>query len=258
MNILAMLLLAAVHLTPSELIWRAAGPPYPAGVQIVVLDGAPDNGPSTVRLRLPAGTKLTQASRARNAGVTVLSGSVEMDKNVFGAGSYFAAGPFEGDVVATEESVVQVTSDGVWMRGESAHIPSAEVVVPSRSDAAEVTVIDATPASYSDVTAATTIHVRVHYVIKDFKPGEYNLSPMFESTRPGVTVSAPAKVTNGTRPYAITAASGDMTLDVPVGDLIANENVAKPLRMWIYLLHKTGERTSRPVVRTSTATYTVK
>jgi len=256
MSILAILFLAAVHLTPSELIWRAAGPPYPAGVQIVVLDGAPDNGPSTLRLRLPAGTKLTQASRARNAGVTVLSGSVEMDKNAFGAGSYFGAGPFEGDIVATEESVVQVTSDAPWLRGESAHIPSAEVVVPSRSDAADVTIIEATPASYSDVTAATTIHVRVHYVIKDFKPGEYNLSPMFESTRPGVSVSAPSR--GAQRPYAITAASGDMTIDVPVGSLLANENVAKPLHMWIYLLHRTGERTSRPIVRTSTATYNVK
>jgi len=258
MTILTLLFAVAVHLTPSDFIWRAAPPPYPAGVQIVVLEGAPDNGPATVRLRLPAGTKLTQASRARNASVTVLSGSVKIDNEVFAAGSFFVAGVFDGDIVATEESVVQVSSDGAWMRGAPPQIPSVETTVPSRSDTGELTIIEATPASYSDVTAASTIHVRVHYVIKDFKPGEYNLEPMFESTRPGVTISAPSKAKTATRPYAITTPSGDMTMDIPVGDLIARGNVAEPLHMWIYLLHKTGERTSRPVLRTTTATYKVK
>jgi hypothetical protein len=261
MTLLALLFAVAIHITPQELVWRAAPPPYPAGVDIAVLESAPREGQMTVRLRLPNGTKLTQSSRVRNGSVTVLSGNVTIDHDAFGPGAFFVAGVFDGDLTATEESIIQVTSEGAWLKAQPPMMPGAESAVPLRSDDAELTLIDATPASYADVTNATTIKVRVHYAVKDFKAGDYNLSPMFESTRTGVTVSAPVKAPAGTvpaPPYPLTAASGDMTIEVPVGELLARATVAKPLHMWIYLLRKTGEHSSRPLVRTVTVTYNVK
>jgi len=262
MNLLLLLFSVAIHVTPSDIVWRAAPMPYPPGVQMVVLNGTPEGGQSTIRLRLPAGTKLTQAARSRDAGITVLSGSVTVEKDVFPPGSFFVVNVFNGDITATEESIIQVTSDGPWMKGELPQLPSGESLVPTRSDDAEVSIIDATPPSNNEVTAESTIKVRVKYSVKNFKPGDYSLSSMFESTRPGVTVSAPVKVPAGSppplRPNILTAEKGEMTLDVAVRDLLARDNVARPLHMWIYLLHRTGEHSSRPVVRTPTLVYNVK
>lgn len=261
MNVLAILLAIGLHITPSDLIWRAAPPPYPAGVQIAVLQGS-EYAAGTVRLRLPAGTKLSKATRARSASVTVLSGNVNVGNDAFPPGSFFVVSVFDDDITAAVDSIIQVTSDGPWLNGSATQLPGAESTVPTRSDEAELTLIDASPPSYADVTSETIIHVRVHYAVSKFVADRYHLMPMFESTRPGVTISAPvrAATTGGAppRPYAVTAASGDITIDVPAGELLAKDRIATPLHMWIYLLRRTSEKTSEPVVRTPTMVYNVK
>jgi len=144
--------------------------------------------------------------RARPANVTVLSGSVAVDGYTFPAGSYFTITPFAGDLAATEESVIQVTGDGPWLKGAFEAAPPVEA--------------------------------------------------MFESTRAGMTIGVP-KTTTGPQ-YPLTAASGEMTIEVPLELVIAHENIAKPLRMWIFLLRKTGEKSTRPVARTPTVVLNVK
>ena len=124
----------------------------------------------------------------------------------FPAGSYFTITPFAGDLDATEESVIQVTGDGPWLKGAFEAAPPVEA--------------------------------------------------MFESTRAGMTIGVP-KTTTGPQ-YPLTAASGEMTIEVPLELVIAHENIAKPLRMWIFLLRKTGEKSARPVARTPTVVLNVK
>ena len=247
-----------VHVTPDNVVFRAAPPPFPAGAQLAVLEGKPgESFPYALRLRLPAGTTLTQATRARPASVTVLSGSVTVDGSAFPAGSYFTITPFGGDLVATEESIVQVSGDGPWLKGALDAAPSVEATIPERSEDADLQLIDTTPPSSSDVTAETTVRVRVRYSVRDFQPNVYKLEAMFESTRAGASVGVPT--TNpAAAPYALTSPSGEMTIDVPLARLLAQSNAAKPLHMWIFLLRKTGDRTSRPVVRTPTVVFNVK
>jgi hypothetical protein len=245
------------HITPDTIVWRAAPPPFPAGSQLVVLEGKPaDSFPFALRLRLPAGTKLTQASRARTASVTVLSGSVAVDGYTFPAESYFTITPFAGDLAATEESIIQVTGDGPWLKGAFDAAPPVEATIPMRSDDADLQLLEATPASNGEVTATTTVRVRVRYNVRDFQPDLYKLEAMFESTRPGVTMGAP-KTTTATQ-YPLTAASGEMTIEVPLDRVVAHANIAKPLHMWIFLLRKTSEKSARPVARTPTIVLNVK
>src|SRR6266498_2286518 len=62
---------------------------------------------------------------------------------------------------------------------------------------------------------------------------------------PGTTVSAPTTSQSMARPYPLTSAAGEMTIDVPVSGLLASTTVARPLHMWIFLLRRTSDRTSR-------------
>src|SRR5207244_2095132 len=121
----------------------------------------------------------------------------------------------------------------------------------------ELVLIDTAPPSSSEVTAETTVQVRVRYNVRNFQPDTYRLEAMFESTQAGSTVGVPTTKPSVAR-APLTSASGEMTLDVPLARLLAQSNVAKPLRMWVFLLRKTGERTSRPVVRTPTVVFNVK
>jgi len=245
------------HVTPDAIVWRAAPPPFPAGVQLAVLEGKPaESFPFALRLRLPAGTKLPQATRARPANVTVLSGSVAVDGYTFPAGSYFTITPFAGDLDATEESIIQVTGDGPWLKGAFEAAPPVEATIPTRSENADLQLLETTPASNGDVTAATIVRVRVRYNVRDFQPDLYKLEAMFESTRSGMTIGVP-KTTTATQ-YPLTAASGEMAIEVPLARVITHENIAKPLRMWIFLLRKTGEKSARPVARTPTVVLNVK
>lgn len=245
------------HVTPADVVWKAAPPPFPAGAQLAVLEGKPGEPlPYALRLRLPAGTKIAQAMRARAASVTVLSGSVSVDGAAFPAGSYLTITPFAGDLAASEESVIQVTGQGPWLKGALDAAPPTEAAVPVRSDEADLQLIESTPASPADVIAGMTLHVRVRYSVRDFQPNVYKLDAMFESTRAGMTVSAPQKTTAAL--YPLTTASGEMTIDVPLERVVAQNNIAKPLRMWIFLLRKTGAQTARPVVRTPTLVFNVK
>jgi hypothetical protein len=247
-----------VHVTPDNVVFRAAPPPFPAGAQLAVLEGKPgESFPYALRLRLPAGTALTQATRAKPASVTVLSGSVTVDGSAFPAGSYFTITPFAGDLVASEESVVQVSGEGPWLKGALDVAPSVEATIPVRNENADLQLIDTTPPSSSDVTAETVVRVRVRYNVRDFQPNLYRLDAMFESTRAGASVGVPT-TTPGAAPYALTSASGEMTIDVPLNRLLTFTNVARPLHMWIFLLRKTGERTSRTVVRTPTVVFNAK
>lgn len=243
-----------VHVTPADVVWHAAPPPFPAGAQLAVLEGKPGEPfPYALRLRLPAGTKITHAMRSHPATVTVLSGSVTADGTAFPSGSYFTITPFAADLVATEESVIQVSGEGPWLKGLLEVAPPVEATIPVRSDDAELALIETTPPPSSEVTAETTARVRIRYNVRNFQPNTYRLDAMFASTQPGASVGAPT-----TTRSTLTSASGEMTLDIPMARLIAQSNVAKPLRMWIFLLRKTGERTSRPVVRTPTVVFNVK
>ena len=65
-----------VLLGEEDLTWQAGPPSIPPGAEFVVLEGVPsEEGPFTMRLRLPAGYEIAPHSHTGIEHITVLSGS---------------------------------------------------------------------------------------------------------------------------------------------------------------------------------------
>jgi quercetin dioxygenase-like cupin family protein len=97
----------------------------PAGAEVAVLEGDPKGeGLFTMRVRLPAGSKLAPHWHPRPERVTVLSGSIGIGYGevfepaklrLFRAGSYYMTPPEVRHFGACfEETVVQITTHGPW------------------------------------------------------------------------------------------------------------------------------------------------
>lgn len=115
----------AIQVPVDQITWRAAGPNLPAGTMAAVLEGDPKKeGLFTMRLRVPAGTKLAPHWHPRDERVTVLEGTVMVG---FGdvadekSGSRFTAGSFYVNPAMShhyvwfpEQSIIQITAMGPW------------------------------------------------------------------------------------------------------------------------------------------------
>ncbi len=115
----------AIQQRAEQLRWQPGPPALPPGVRLVVLEGDPKKEALfTMRLKVPAGTRLPPHTHPRDERVTVLSGRVgvgfgrefaEQALRYFDAGGYYVnpAGVAHF-VVFAQESVVQITTLGPW------------------------------------------------------------------------------------------------------------------------------------------------
>ncbi|MGH8529025.1 MAG: cupin domain-containing protein [Nevskiales bacterium] len=115
----------AIQHAAEQMQWQAGPAALPPGTQLMVLEGDPKGaGLFTLRLKVPAGTRLPPHTHPRDERVTVLSGRVGVgfgerfdDKALrfFDAGSYYL-NPAELPhfVLFPIESVVQITGIGPW------------------------------------------------------------------------------------------------------------------------------------------------
>ena len=115
----------AIQLQPDAVSWNPASAAMPPGTQIAVLEGDPKAQRFfTIRLKVPAGSRLAPHWHPRDERVTVISGSVQVgfgDAIDEAATAKFAAGGFYVNpanshhfVLFPEDSVVQVTGIGPW------------------------------------------------------------------------------------------------------------------------------------------------
>jgi hypothetical protein len=114
-----------LQVQPEALAWRAGNPTMPPGTQVAVLEGDPKAaGMFTIRLRIPAGSRLAPHWHPRDERVTVLEGLVavgfgdvvnEAALMRFGAGAFYV-NPASSHhyVLFPETSVVQITGQGPW------------------------------------------------------------------------------------------------------------------------------------------------
>jgi quercetin dioxygenase-like cupin family protein len=105
--------------------WLSGPPGLPAGTRVMRLEGDPSSeGMFTLRLQVPAGTRLQPHSHPRDERVTVLSGEVlvgfgdTFDENAmtrFTAGSFYV-NPADSHhfIWFKSESVIQITGNGPW------------------------------------------------------------------------------------------------------------------------------------------------
>ncbi len=116
---------SAIQWSVDALPWRPGPPTLPAGARVAVLEGNPSQpGIFTMRVQLPAGSRLAPHTHPRPERVTVLSGSVgvgfgeQVDGSAirrFHAGDYYMNPPDVPHYVdIAETSVVQITGEGPW------------------------------------------------------------------------------------------------------------------------------------------------
>jgi len=105
--------------------WVTGPPGLPAGTRVMRLEGDPaQDGMFTIRLRVPAGTRLQPHSHPRDERVTVLAGEVlvgfgdAFDESVmtgFTAGGFYVNPANSHHFIwFKSESVVQITGTGPW------------------------------------------------------------------------------------------------------------------------------------------------
>jgi quercetin dioxygenase-like cupin family protein len=116
---------AAIQIDAGQLVWRAAPPSLPAGIETAVLEGDPRAaGVFTMRLRAPAGTRLAPHTHPQPERVTVLAGAIGVGfgtrheasrLKMFRSGDFYVNPPGQPHFVEFgEDSVIQVTGEGPW------------------------------------------------------------------------------------------------------------------------------------------------
>ena len=114
-----------IQLQPDAIAWSPGSPAMPPGTQVAVLEGDPKAARFfTIRLKVPAGSRLAPHWHPRDERVTVISGMVavsfgeaidEAALTRFGPGAFYV-NPANSRhyVLFVEDSVVQVTGIGPW------------------------------------------------------------------------------------------------------------------------------------------------
>ncbi len=112
---------------PGEMIWKSGPDAFPAGAQIVILEGDLHGvGSFTFRLKLPAGYKVPMYWSPSDTRLTVISGSVDLkvipaDGGAGSGGGKMNAGSFvllparmQTELTFTDETTVQMSGYGPW------------------------------------------------------------------------------------------------------------------------------------------------
>ena len=101
-------------------VWKDAPATMPKGTKIAVLEGdIRKDGIFTIRLKVPAGSKLKTHTHPRPERVTVLSGKVQVTidgtTTTFGSGGFYVNAPnVPHSVSFPRASVLQLTCEGPW------------------------------------------------------------------------------------------------------------------------------------------------
>jgi quercetin dioxygenase-like cupin family protein len=123
-SLLVVLFLATLPIQVTHVTWKDGPPSLPKGTKIAVLEGDQSkSGIFTLRLKIPAGTRLLPHTHPRPERVTVLSGEARVgfgttfskDGKGFPAGSFYVNPPDTAHYVFfPKETVLQLTCEGPW------------------------------------------------------------------------------------------------------------------------------------------------
>ena len=114
-----------IQVGATAIVWKDAPPSMPKGTKIAVLEGDPKQaGMFTIRLRVPAGSKVLPHWHPRPERVTVLSGTVKVGfgdvwndaaMREFRAGDFYVNPPESHHFVGfPRTAVIQITGEGPW------------------------------------------------------------------------------------------------------------------------------------------------
>ena len=114
-----------IQVDAAKIVWTDGAASLPKGTKVAVLEGDPRKpGMFTMRLRVPAGSKIAPHWHPRPERVTILSGLVKVGfgdawvddaMHAFEAGGFYVNPPESRHYVAfAEDSVIQITGEGPW------------------------------------------------------------------------------------------------------------------------------------------------
>jgi quercetin dioxygenase-like cupin family protein len=114
-----------IQVDAQSIVWNPGSAKLPKGTKVAVLEGNPTKaGMFTMRLEVPAGSKIAPHWHPRPERVTILSGQVEVGfgdtwddtaLRAFHAGDFYVNPPNSHHfVLFAKTSVVQITGDGPW------------------------------------------------------------------------------------------------------------------------------------------------
>jgi quercetin dioxygenase-like cupin family protein len=213
--------LAQIALAPEAMVWKDGPPTLPPGTKVAVLEGDPNaEGMFTMRIRVPAGSKIPPHWHPRDERVTVLSGVVELGfgKNVkrYPAGSFYVNPPRSMHFLFfPEDTEIQLTGLGPWK------LHTADV---------SIRIMKVTPLPGSVVTAETKLTVEVAYDIRNFQPETFALSLQFETPTANQTFTA-----GRTGDNMLTAATGTYTVEYVLSRVWGHPMVRQPIRFRVFV-----------------------
>ena len=119
---------------------------------------------------------------------------------------------------------------------------------------ATVELVNLSPQAGSKIDENTVLAAEIKYSIEHFQPAtDYYLAPMFDSTKgPGMTFNSFDRLSDGTR---VTTASGTVAIHYRINRELRNLDLARPVRLWFFLMERTGPQTSRVIGKTAPTEY---
>lgn len=264
---LAILLAAAIAVTPEMIVWKDGPPNLPKGSQIAVLEGDPKlPGIFTMRVRVPAGAQLAPHWHPRDERVTILSGSVELgfgttaDKGAvtrYGAGSFYVNPPRAMHYLYfPEETVMQMTGLGPWK------IETSDPAQQNPPVTATVTLREISPKAGEALSAPVSVSATVDYAIHEaFRADTYYFTVQFQSIEEGRTFSVDRMVTraeaNAAAPpiRTLETATGTANVTYDLAKVWSHPNLQRPVQLKIALHEMTSDTTSRIVATTDWIEY---
>ena len=117
---------------------------------------------------------------------------------------------------------------------------------------AKVELVSITPVAGSTIGEDTEIVASVNYDITNFKPGvDYVVAPLFAAKGTDATFSAAGQ--SGS--VLLKTARGSFDLRYPIAQEWRSERLRHPVRMWIYVMERSGPRSTRVIGRSPSIDY---
>lgn len=117
-----------------------------------------------------------------------------------------------------------------------------------------VTVRSIAPAAGSTIGADSVLVVDVAYSIENFRPGvDYYLAPVFASNEgDGITFSEVDRFSDN---FRIPAATGSTTIRYPMAREVRSKQLARPVRVWLFLMERFEAHKTRVIAQTGPFEY---
>lgn len=119
---------------------------------------------------------------------------------------------------------------------------------------ATLEVTNLAPAPGSALTTSSVLTADVAYIIEGFQPGvDYYLAPLFASREgEGTTFNETDRLSDSPR---LTAATGRLAVRYSLRKELESDELAVPVRIWLYVMERTGGRSSRVIGRAGPYEY---